>query len=225
MKNRKYVIPTLLVIAVILIIGIAMNSKTPTQQESGGDKSITFPYALEDGKLEITSMFQSDIPNPDDDYQEGKNIASIELVNKSEEYLESADISITLEDGTKLNFQIQDIPAGETVWAFEKESIEIAAESVCTSVKCEAQFASDNGEWTEQFQVSSQGGMVTITNLTNEKQEEIKATFHCLMEDTYFGGTSYKYSIDVLLPEESTNVEVTECYLGEAEAVQIITKK
>lgn len=237
-KEKRHIIPVLLVIAVILVVGIAFSLKSPTQQDEGGDKNklpsqesnvedegITFPYLLEDDKLEITSLFQSDIPNPDDGYKEVKNLASIELVNKSEEYLESADISIVLADGTALEFQIEDIPAGQKVWAFEKESIEIAADSVSKSIKCEANFMSDNSEWTKQFQTSSQNGTVTITNLTNEKQEGIKAIFHCLMEDTYFGGISYEYSVDVLSPEESTNVEVAECYLGEAETVYITAKK
>lgn len=244
-NKKKYMIPAIFVIAVIVIIAAIAFSKNPTNQEgsssyetdggnpddttsqelNGEDKGLAFPYLLEDGKLEVTALFQSDIPNPDNGYQEGKNLASIELVNKSEDYLESADISITLAEGTKLSFQIRDIPAGKTVWAFEKENIEIAEETVCESVTCEAKFASEGSDWTSQFQTNSENAVVTITNLTNEKQEEIKATFHCLMEDTYFGGVSYEYSIDVLLPEESTNVEVTECYLGEAETVRIITKK
>ena len=39
--------------------------------------------------------------------------------NKSGEYLESADIEVGLEDGSKLEFEIRDIPAGISVLAFE----------------------------------------------------------------------------------------------------------
>lgn len=208
-------------IAVILAMGIAMNTKDSKNQEEEKTDLISFPYVLEDGRLKITSLFQSDIPNPDNDYEEGKNLASLELVNESKEYLESADISVLLQDGTKLEFQIKDIPSGKTVWAFELENIVLGSESACKKIECKAKFASEKDDWSNDIKTSVEGSEVTIQNLKQEDQKEIQMTFHCLVEGVYFGGTSYEYDIDKISANESINLSVIECYFGDAELVSV----
>lgn len=197
------------------------NVKTDETTAEDENPKADFPIVLEDGKLTIESIFQSSIPNPDKDFEDAVDIASIELVNQSQDYLKKADIAIALEDGTKLVFQVCDIPAGKTVWAFDMSNTTIAAEHPYKEVQCDAEFDETYSGWEGQFLVSSEGVMTEITNLNDQEQTDIKVRFHCVMEDIYFGGISYEYSIDKLAAQESAVLEVIECYFGDSEAVQI----
>lgn len=227
MKKSLYLIGMILIAAILLFLPVIEHADdsggTPVNKEAEAeaDPWITFPYVLEEGRLEITSLFQSSIPNPDKGFEEGADLASVELVNKSGEYLKKADITLTLEDGTKLIFQVSDIPAGKTVWAFDMANTTMEAEMKCLEIQCEAEFDKAYDGWEGQFHVNAEAATAEVTNLTDQEQTDIKVIFHCVMEGVYFGGTSYEYSIDKLAPQESAVLEVIECYFGDSEAVQI----
>lgn len=195
-----------------------------TPQGDGGEEKefIRFPYELEDGKLKITSLFTSSVPNPDCDFEEGTDIASVELQNQSDEYLKSADITLTMEDGVRVVFQISDIPAGGKVWAFDKQNTDIAPDGRCVDVQCKAVFEDGGTQWQQQFQTETENMMtVKVTNLTGHEQKKLKVLVHCLMEDTYFGGSSYEYEIETLPADGSVTVEAADCYLGDAAVVLV----
>lgn len=190
---------------------------TEVPEENG----LQFPYLLEDGNLEVSALFQSDIPNPDKNFEEAENLASVEVVNKGNRYLERADIKIILEDETELLFQICDIPVGKTVWAFELNNTAIEEEIVCTEILCEAEFDEEYEGWEAEYQTTSEGAVAQITNLTDEEKQNLDLIFHCKLEEVYFGGISYNYTIAKILSEECTEIEVMECYFGDAELVKI----
>ncbi|MCI7181911.1 MAG: hypothetical protein SOY12_00790 [Schaedlerella sp.] len=135
------------------------------ENTGNGDISqqIGFPYDLEDGKLQITTLFQSSVPNPDCDFKEGIDIASIELLNQSGQYLKSADITLTMEDGTELRFEVLDIPDGDKVWAFDINNTSIASDGRCINVQYKAVFEDDGTKcqnlflnlkkWTRRIQI------------------------------------------------------------------------
>lgn len=118
---------------------------------------------MEDGKLQITTLFQSSVPNPDCDFKEGIDIASIELLNQSGQYLKSADITLTMEDGTELRFEVLDIPDGDKVWAFDINNTSIASDGRCINVQYKAVFEDDGTKcqnlflnlkkWTRRIQI------------------------------------------------------------------------
>lgn len=62
------------------------------------------PYMLEDGKLEISSVFQYTGLNVDKNWEDGTDIGAVVLVNRSEEYLKSLDLTLTMSDGTEFQF-------------------------------------------------------------------------------------------------------------------------
>ena len=64
-------------------------------------------------------------PNPDNNAEEGDNIAAIQMTNCSDTYLASAKITVTVGDGTKLTYQVEALPAGKTVTAFEVQNQEL----------------------------------------------------------------------------------------------------
>lgn len=234
-KEQLYVI--LAILLLIILVCLFGRSKIKESLSQGGvtgneletidgaeeDEipTLVFPYDMEKGRLSITSLFQSDVPNPDKDFEEGKNLATIELLNKSEQYLLYADIVLKMVDGTELNFRVEDIPAGKKVWAFELANAVIEAEAGCVSISCTAKFAESDSNWDSGFQIQTDASLVTIANLTDETHKDLDVRIHCFMEDTYFGGLSYKYSIEELLPASQTELEILECYFGNAEVVMI----
>ena len=81
-------------------------SKKVSEEKQTG---IELPYELDDGRLVLNSIFQSSISNPDCNDENGENMASIEVINQSGKFLASADVGVTLEGGTTLNFKIEDL--------------------------------------------------------------------------------------------------------------------
>ena len=227
MKKRGKLYLVLILAGILLILAavgfFGKSSEKNDKQEEEQEEVVTldFPYELADGKLEITSLFQSDVPNPDNNFEEGTDLASIELLNKSGEYLESAEVILVMVEGTELKFTIQDLPAGEKVWAFDLNNTSIEAESGCLSAECETVFSETSSDWTTGFQAETDGSSVMITNLTTEEQTDLPVTCHCLMEETFIGVTAYEYSIESLQLGETTNLDVIECYFGDAKVVCI----
>lgn len=194
-------------------------SKKVSEEEQAG---IELPYELDDGRMVLNSIFQSSISNPDCNDENGENTASIEVINQSGQFLASADVEVTLEGGTTLNFKIEDIPAGGTVWAFEIDNIGIDENYVCKSVSCAAEYEDDMPVMAESISFEAEGTTVTIQNLTDGQLSGLEAGFHCLFDEgVYYGGQTYTYPIDTIPAGESISLEVPECYLGTAEAVRV----
>ena len=227
-KKTKYII-IIAVLVVILIIqmlvlwkDVSWKKEKQEQEKETAEEILEFPYSLDDGKLEITSLFQSSIDNPDCENATGENIASIEVKNQSGKFLVSANITVILSDDTELQFELVDIPAESSVWAFETSNIEITEQPKCKTIECEAVYEESNPMMTEELSIEADGTTVNISNLTDTNLTNINVSFHCLFdEDVYFGGKTYIYPIDVLSVGETVSLEVEECYLGQADAVRV----
>lgn len=192
------------------------------QIETTTEEKIELPYELDDGRLIINSIFESTIANPDCNDEDGENIASIEVVNQSGEFLAFADITVKLGDDSALIFRVTDIPAGATVWAFETGNTEIDEDTICKSAECTAEYEAGIPIMDEQLAVEADGTTVIIRNLTDETLNGLEADFHCLFDqDLYYGGKTYTYPIDMIPAGESISLEVDECYLGAAQVVRI----
>lgn len=189
------------------------------ESEDKKNAEIQFPVILEDGKIEIESLFQYDGINPDCDNVEGKGIAAIELINHSTECLKKAKISLLLSDESEIKFEIMEVPAGKRIMAFSTENVQISSDVKCVDVKCEAEYenASLNGK--EKIAVSVEGINITLTNLTGEEISECRVHCHSTLGEMLFGGISYQYVVNSLSPNESVVVEATDCILGMAEIV------
>lgn len=208
---------------VVLLFVTGMRSiEFPTGgQSTEKEQEVQFPYELEDGKVEVLSLFQSSISNPDSDGSYVENLASLEVVNRSEEHLQEATIVITLDDGEKLTFVLEEVPAGKTVWAFEVNNKCYKTEQKSRKVECEATFTEKTILLEEQLCVEAEDTLVSVTNISNEILENLELEFHCLFDEVYYGGKTYKYQIDTIKVEEKASMDVWECYLGIAEIVKI----
>lgn len=218
-------IALIVILLILLIVFMRCRKTTGVQKENGQEKeveTIELPYKTDDGKLEILSLFQASIANPDCNDELGENIASIEVKNESGQFLSSAHITIMLEDDVELQFEITDVPAGGTIWAFDVSNKEISEQPICKMVECNAEYEETASMMEEELSIEADGTSVIIRNLTDQNLTNIDVGFHCLFdEDVYYGGKVYTYPIDEIQAGASVSLEVTECYLGKAQVVRV----
>ena len=185
------------------------------------DPRIQFPCEVDGGKLTVNSLFQSSIFNPDCSDQSGEDIASLELVNTSDSYLEEAQFVVTLRDGTQINFAVSGVPAGQAVWAFATDNTALPADAVCDGIECTASYQPSPPLMEDKIAFAVSGTTITLTNLTGEDLTDLTVCCHCLLDGTIFGGRIYTYQVGLLRANGSATVEAMECYLGSADVVCI----
>ena len=211
--------------------GNAGSAETPSS--SGGIQSsstgsaqavpgVTLPFEVPGVQLTVRSLFQSTVLNPDADGAPGEDVASLEVENTSGRYMKSARLTVELQDGTTLEFLVEDLPAGRVAWVFEVNNTKLAKDAVCADIFASAEYGPDDPMPADTLAVEVDGTTVTIRNLTDETLQGLTLVFKCLLDgdDVYFGGASYTRQIDSISPGESATLEVDECYLGTACAVR-----
>lgn len=194
---------------------------TGEQQVEQENSQIEFPYELQDGKLIVNSLFQSSIDNPDCNNEMGEDIASLEITNQSDEFCASAEITITMSDGTEISFTATDIPAGKKIWVFASDNKRVDLNDSCEKIESSAKFK-EVSMLEEQLSVSVDDTSITIQNLTENEITNLSVCCHCLFDDVYFGGLTYIYPLTVISAGGSVTIEADDCYMGVAEVVCII---
>lgn len=182
---------------------------------------LNFPYELENGKLLVNSLFQSSIINPDCGGESGENIATLEILNTSDEFLKEAKVTVKMTDGTEIPFIITNIPAGKKVWAFATDNSAIELNPSCEKINCESEFLDVLPVMADSLNYEVDETTVTLNNLTEESLAGLTIGCHCLFDDVYFGGLTYSYKVDELSANSSITVDADDCYLGSAEVVYI----
>lgn len=140
----------LAVIALAAVIFSAAGGRPSENGEGTGSASsspLAFPYTLPEDGLEINALFSSGIMNPDGGNMPVEGLASLEVTNTSGRYLTGAAFTVTLEDGTVLRFQVNDLPAGERVIAFSTDNA-VYDGAACAAIAAETEFA-DGGQLME----------------------------------------------------------------------------
>lgn len=189
------------------------------EAESQKVQGIVFPYELEEGRLLIKSLFPAEIMNPDCENKTGEETATLELVNQSEEFLASAQITVEMPDGTKIPFAVTNLPPGKTVWAFAADNAAIVQGAVCSKIQSKAVFEKTGNRMEEQVSMEVQGTSITLTNRTGEELTGLSVGCHCVFDAVYFGGVTYFYQAGTIPAGGSVTVEAEDCYLGDAEVV------
>ena len=190
-------------------------------QETEPENQVSLPLSLDDGRLELKMLFQYSGVNPDCDNQEGKNVAAVQLVNTSGQYLAEAKLSLTLLDGTQLEFVVTEVPAGDSVIAFSVDNQTIPADPVCTGAACEATFEAPDATANGKLIVSMEGVTVTVDNISGGDLKNVVVYCRSLFGEDYFGGVTYQYTIDEIPAGGSATVEAWDCILGMAEVVRV----
>lgn len=186
---------------------------------SAAVSAVTLPLSLEDGKLEIESLFQFDGINPDCDNRQGDNIASVLLKNTSELFLTEATIAIELSDGTKTSFTVTNLPAGKSAMAFAVDNAPMNDTVCCVGVSSSATW--DSAMEPDGIAVSVDGVAITLTNLKDKDIPEVIVYCRAPFGEEYFGGITYEYKINDLPANGTATIEAIECIMGLAEVVRI----
>ncbi len=184
--------------------------------------TVQFPLLVDDGRLEINSLFQFTGLNPDCGNQEGTDIASVVLKNLSGVYLAEAKITLTLLDGAQLNFVVTELPAGASAMAFSTENLSIPTDAACVSVACEASFDPSAVTVSDQVTAEINGTAITLTNVSGQDLSQIVVYCRSPLGEEYFGGNTYSYTVTDLPAGESTVVDAADCILGMAEVVRFV---
>lgn len=188
----------------------------PSEADVGSlDVYCQLPYFLEDGMLEIESVFQYSGLNPDASWQNGTNTGAVGLTNRSDVYLKSLDLVIEATDGTQLHFLIYDLPPGKTVWAFDCRNTAYDDSALIQKVYYSAEFSDLEGPDSEQLEITVSGMEVSLKNLTSQTLQNMDMRCHSVVEEIYFGGTSYVYHIEAIAPGETIHIFAADCILGE----------
>ncbi len=183
-------------------------------------KSLAFPLRLEDGKLEIESIFQFDGINPDCGKQKGDHIAAITLINTSDAYLSSATINAAFDDGSVHTFAVYDLPAGKAVMAFSLDNSELPAANACVDVHIESVF--EDVQNVDSVLATIDGMTVTLENVTDRELFGIDVYCRDVFSDKYFGGVTYMYKIEKIPAGGSTTITASDCILGMVDVVRIV---
>ena len=183
--------------------------------------TLSFPLSLDDGRLEVRSLFPFSGINPDCGNQEGTDIAAIELTNTSGAYLTRADITLALPDGTQLDFTVTGLPAGTAAMAFSVENRSISEGTGCVSAECDASYDGTAAAESDKVSVSVSGTTLTVVNTTAEPLSQIVIDCRSPLGDEYFGGMTYSYTVNDLPAGATTTVDAADCIMGIAEVVRV----
>ena len=221
-KTLRIMIGIVLIVLIMLLVILAVHNRSLKKQEDkkAADKkaatSLELPYQLDDGKLEMESVFSYAGPNPDNNGEEGDNIAAIQMKNCSDTYLTSAQITVTTGDGTKLTYQVADLPAGKTVTAFEIKNQELPDKFTIHKIDAKTEYSDDVSLHEDALTITTEDMNIGLTNISQEAIQNMTVIYHDVMDDEYFGGKSYQKTVESLAAGESTTVTAEECYIGEA---------
>lgn len=232
MIRKNIVTRVVLLLSAALLMAGCSGKKADDKKTAGTDTFVpdesaeeepqmVFPYELDGGNLIVHSLFQSSIENPDCGNEYAEDIASLEIENLSGRFLEAAEITIHMDDGSELTMSLEDIPTGRKVWAFDTENRSAAADAVCISMECETEYLDEAPLMEGQLAAEVNETTVTLTNMSEESLSGLTVGCHCLFDEVYYGGKTYSYPAEELAPGASTSVNAEDCFLGTAEVVRI----
>lgn len=247
MKLRAHICWLMLLIAVLFCIGCGKEEATdvktdelsvteqPVQEladaestseepvlEETEEEGIAFPFMLDSDRLELSSVFEYAGTNPDCEDVYAEDIGAIQLKNVSGQYLKSAKILVSLSNGEKLNFLVEDIPTGMDVLAFETKNQTYDDTVKVADVVVEAEYSS--AEFEGAFSYSVSGSDITVENISGKGQNNIILYYHCTVDGMCFGGQSYELSLEFLDVGASATVSDTACYMGDVTLVNIVAE-
>lgn len=198
----------------------AVSDEQPAADASQpSDSGVTFPCVLEDGKLEVESLFQFDGINPDAGNQEATDVAAIVVRNLSGTYLQTATVTAALDDGAVRTFAVQDLPAGKSAMVFSTDNALLSESHKCADLSVESVFEDPLSN--DSVKVSVDGMTVTLENISGETLSGIDVYCRDVFGDQYFGGVAYQYTIETLSAGETTTVTVLDSLMGITEVVRV----
>lgn len=219
--NRS--IPALLAAAAMLLTLTACGKKDPEPTAPQPTTVIDIPQA------EITqtaflgdNLYITDVGKYTGVYMEDgsdevvSNVMMIILKNESTSALQLARIDLEYAEFTA-NFEVTNLPAGESVVLLEKNRHEYVEESYFRATAENVVFFREPMSLREdQVKLTGVNGAITVENLTDEVMGEIYIYYKNSATDLYYGGITYRARVEAgLKPGRNTTV-MTNHYYPEA---------
>ena len=124
-------------------------------------------------------------------------------------------------DGTAFSFEVEDIPAGKAVMAFDTANTAYDGKTGVALIDATTTYSSDAGLKETDVKITSDDNGVQLENISGDVLANLKIKYHCVMDDMYFGGISSETEVAGLAAGETTTVDTSESILGDAEVVSI----
>lgn len=192
-----------------------------TQPTETTAPAISMPYALEHGKLTLVSLFQFTGMNPDAQDEYVENVAALQVTNTSQQHLQSASITVTTKDGTDLSFVARDIPAGRSAIVVCPDNTVIGDDVQCDRIAADVVFSEQTPIASDKLAISVLGTEITVENISGDDLTQITVYCHSVLDQSFYGGETYAYTIDSLPAGETAVISAWECYLGIVEVVRV----
>ena len=112
--------------------------------------------------------------------------------------------------------QVEALPAGKTVTAFEVQNQELPDKPAVKKIDAKTQYSNDVSLHEDALTITVEDTNIGLTNISQEAIQNMTVFYHDVMDDEYFGGKSYRKTVESLAAGESTTVTAEECYIGEA---------
>ena len=190
-----------------------------------GVRGITLPYQIPGSSLVVSGIASYDaIYLEDGSDTEISGVTVLLLRNDGDTDIEYASVSVGM-DGTELQFDLSDLPAGGTAVVQEKNKT-LFREGNYT--ECAATVAEVPGfEMSEeQVQVQENGDQsLTVSNLTNEDIPAVRIFYKFYMEEeeTYVGGITYTAKLTDLKAGESRKITHSHYVSGYSRVMMVRT--
>ena len=138
--------------------------------------------------------------------------------------MKKCEIQIETADGETYSFLAKDIPAEMEVMAFETSNKTIKEEMEVANFTCSTEAESSDVLMSDQIEVSEEGTVVTVKNISGKDLSDLVVTCHWMMDEVSYGGSKYEYPVEILKAGETATIEAADCYLGQVKAVRISAK-
>lgn len=132
------------------------------------------------------------------------DVAAMLVRNDSGRFLDSAVVECAI-GGVTGTFKVTGLPAGASVWVMEQDGMQIFAGDSFEIIDCQDYaFRDDPVTQTDCLTVTSDGGTVTVTNVSADTLNNVCIYYKAVHSDgNYFGGITYMLAFDTLEPGQS----------------------
>lgn len=178
--------------------------------------------SLDDGNLQVESLFGSAISNPDCNMEDGENTASLQIRNVSGKYLAHGRIEVSDDKGTTYTFVVDDVPDQSEIVLFDTGNQQLPSGNV-TAVRgtADTSYTDETSLLNNGINAADTDGVISLQNQITESYDNLQVTYHTVMDDLLYGGTSYTTDSGQLAAGESVMLDTSEAWTGEAQIVRI----
>lgn len=131
------------------------------------------------------------------------NVAAILVTNRSGKFLDLATLTFMI-DGREASFRVSGLPAGRSAWVLEASRMTATQSSTFTFVDMVTGFRENVISSTDKLSITCIGNLVTATNKSDIKLEDVFVYYRVLHSDgNYLGGITYVIDFGTLEPGQS----------------------